>query len=45
VITAQTVTLANGRNQVDILRHRMDASVLLVKAFGGGWRVADLAQL
>ena len=45
VITAQTVALANERNQVDIMRRRMDASVLLVKALGGGWNVADLPQL
>ena len=45
VITAQTVALANERNQVDILRQHMDASVLLVKALGGGWHVADLPQL
>ncbi len=45
VITAQTVTLSNERNQVDILRRRMDASVLLVKAVGGGWNVTDLPNL
>ena len=45
VITAQTAALANERNQVDIQRRRMDASVLLVKALGGGWNVADLPQL
>jgi outer membrane protein TolC len=45
VITAQTTALANERNQVDILRRRMDASVLLVKALGGAWNVADLPQL
>ena len=44
VITAQTVALANERNQVDIMRRRMDASVLLVKALGGGWHVDDLPQ-
>jgi NodT family efflux transporter outer membrane factor (OMF) lipoprotein len=44
VITAQTVTLANQRNEIDILRRRMDASVLLVKAIGGGWDVAALAN-
>ena len=44
VITAQTVALANERNQVDIMRRRMDASVLLVKALGGGWHVEDLPQ-
>ena len=45
VITAQTVALANERNQVDIMRRRMDASVLLVKALSGGWHVDDLPQL
>jgi len=44
VITAQTVTLANQRNEIDILRRRMDASVLLVKAVGGGWDVAELPK-
>ena len=36
VITAQTPYLDNARNQVEIRRRRMDATVLLVKAFGGG---------
>jgi NodT family efflux transporter outer membrane factor (OMF) lipoprotein len=45
VVTAQTAALTNERNQVDILRRQMDASVLLVKALGGGWNVADLPQL
>ena len=45
VITAQTTALANERNEVDILRRRMDASVLLVKALGGGWNVAQLPKL
>jgi len=44
VITAQTVTLANQRNEIDILRRRMDASVLLVKAIGGGWDVGALSN-
>ena len=44
VITAQTTALSNERNQVDIQRRRMDASVTLVKALGGGWNVADLPQ-
>jgi NodT family efflux transporter outer membrane factor (OMF) lipoprotein len=42
VITAQTVTLTNQRTEIDILRRRMGASVLLVKALGGGWDVATL---
>jgi len=44
VITAQTVELANERNAIDILRRRLDASVLLVKALGGGWDVSNLPQ-
>jgi NodT family efflux transporter outer membrane factor (OMF) lipoprotein len=37
VVTAETIELANERNAIDILRRRIDASVLLVKALGGGW--------
>ena len=44
VITAQTVTLTNQRAEIDILSRRMVASVLLVKALGGGWDVADLPK-
>ena len=39
VITAQTTTLSNQRTAIDILRRRMEASVLLIKALGGGWDV------
>lgn len=42
VITAQTAALQNERNDVDILRRRMDATVLLIKALGGGWDVSQL---
>jgi NodT family efflux transporter outer membrane factor (OMF) lipoprotein len=45
VITAQTAALSNQRNDVDILRRRMEASILLVKALGGGWNVSSLPQL
>ena len=45
VISAQTITLSNQRNEVDILRRRMDASVLLIKALGGGWNAASLPKL
>jgi NodT family efflux transporter outer membrane factor (OMF) lipoprotein len=44
VITAQTVTLSNQRTEIDILGRRMAACVLLVKALGGGWDVADLPK-
>ena len=39
VLTAQSAALADERSAVDILRRRMDASVLLIKALGGGWDV------
>jgi NodT family efflux transporter outer membrane factor (OMF) lipoprotein len=45
VIIAQTVALTNQRNQTDILRRRMEASVLLIKALGGGWDAAALPEL
>ncbi|HEX4114106.1 MAG TPA: efflux transporter outer membrane subunit [Stellaceae bacterium] len=45
VITAQTTTLANERNETDILRRRMEASVRLVKALGGGWDVSNLPKI
>jgi NodT family efflux transporter outer membrane factor (OMF) lipoprotein len=45
VITAQTAYLDNERNQVEIRCRRMDATVLLVKALGGGWSAAALPRL
>jgi NodT family efflux transporter outer membrane factor (OMF) lipoprotein len=45
VITAQTIALTNERNEIDIQRRRMDASVLLIKALGGGWDIRDMPTL
>ncbi len=45
VITAQTTALENERNEIDIQRRRMDASVLLIKALGGGWNASSLPKL
>ena len=45
VVTAQGTALANERASVDILRRRMDASVLLIKALGGGWSTEKLPKL
>ncbi len=44
VITAQTIALTNQRTEVDLMRRRMDASVLLIKALGGGWDNSKLPQ-
>jgi len=44
VITAQTASLTNQRTEVDIRRRRMDASVLLIKALGGGWDKTSLPK-
>ena len=43
VVTAQTFALTDERTAVSIASRRMTASVLLVKALGGGWNVSSLA--
>ncbi len=42
VITWQTAALQNERNDIDITRRRLEASVLLIKALGGGWTTQQL---
>ena len=42
VIVAQNAALANERAAVNILTRRMAASVLLIKALGGGWNRSAL---
>ena len=42
VVTAQNTALLNERNEIDLMRRRMDASVLLIKALGGGWTTGQL---
>ncbi|WP_259295103.1 efflux transporter outer membrane subunit [Paraburkholderia sp. DHOC27] len=37
VVTAQSAALTNERNEIDLARRQMVASVLLVKALGGIW--------
>jgi len=44
VITWQTALLQNQRNDIDIMQRRFEASVLLVKALGGGWDTSQLPQ-
>jgi NodT family efflux transporter outer membrane factor (OMF) lipoprotein len=45
VITWQTAALNNERNDIDILRRRMEASVVLIKALGGGWDTTQLPRM
>ena len=42
VITAQNAALTNQRTAVTILSRRLAASVLLIKALGGGWTTTAL---
>ena len=42
VIVTQTIALNNERTAVDILSRRITASVLLIKALGGGWNASAL---
>jgi len=44
VATSETIALQAQQSRVNILNRRMDASVLLVKALGGGWRTDAIAQ-
>src|SRR5262245_7453929 len=42
VVTAQTAALTNEKTAATILGNRMNAAVLLIKALGGGWNIANL---
>ncbi len=42
VVTVQTIALNNERTAIEILGRRMTASVLLIKALGGGWDASGL---
>jgi len=42
VVTAQTTAFSNERNAISILGNRLNDSVALVKALGGGWDTEDL---
>jgi NodT family efflux transporter outer membrane factor (OMF) lipoprotein len=44
VATTETIALQAQQSRVNIVNRRMDASVLLVRALGGGWRIGTLAQ-
>jgi NodT family efflux transporter outer membrane factor (OMF) lipoprotein len=45
VVTSQTTALNNERNDIDIRRRQLDASVLLIKALGGDWNVNKLPKV
>ncbi len=45
VIAAQSASLTSRRTAVQILSRRLAASVLLIKALGGGWSAATLPAL
>ena len=45
VVTWQTAALQNERNDIDLIRRRLEASVLLMKAVGGGWSIQQLPKL
>jgi outer membrane protein TolC len=45
VLIAQQTLLANQRSEADLLRRRVDASALLIKALGGGWQTKDLPSM
>ena len=42
VTAAQSAALANQRAALSVLSRRVTASVLLIKALGGGWDAASL---
>ena len=44
VVTAQSTRLGNERVAVGVERRRLEASVLLIRALGGGWKANSLPQ-
>lgn len=44
VITAQSIDLSNQITSAQILTRQMSASVLLIKALGGGWNASQLPK-
>ena len=44
VITAQTTLLTDQQSAISILGNRLNQTVLLIEALGGGWKASDLAS-
>lgn len=45
VVISQTTALNNERNDIDIMRKQLEASVLLIKALGGDWNRSQLPKV
>lgn len=45
VVTYQTALLNNQRNEIMIMQRRLNATVLLIKALGGGWDRTQLPKV
>ncbi|HUK55155.1 MAG TPA: efflux transporter outer membrane subunit [Nitrospiria bacterium] len=45
VVTVEVIALSNERTAANILGNRMSASVLLIKALGGGWNASALPSV
>lgn len=44
VVASQATALANQRNDINLMQRQLDASVLLIKALGGGWDIQQLPR-
>ncbi|SNT36296.1 efflux transporter, outer membrane factor (OMF) lipoprotein, NodT family [Granulicella rosea] len=45
VVTWQTAALTNQRNDLILMQRQLDASVMLIKALGGGWDTTQMPKL